>query len=158
MFPRAGYVRKRAPGRLQPAGSRSRRWERRGWALGRGPRPQPTGWRPRLQLSSWVLSRRTRLCWLVARSLQLHIAGAIINRQAGTPAHLHLLVSPDLRARLGFLTASFDGVGYSRPEETLELRVSSKTSVTREGDTYEHGRLAGQAVFLTFQQYKVIAQ
>lgn len=29
------------------------------------------------------LSGRTRLCWLVARSLQLPIAGAIINRQAG---------------------------------------------------------------------------
>lgn len=134
MFPRAGYVRKRAPGRLQPAGSRSRRWEHRGWALGRGPRPQPAGWRPRLLLVSKVLSRRTRLCWLVALSLQLHIAGSIINRQASIPAHLHHPVSPGLRARPCFLTASFGRVVYSRPEEMLEPRVSS-TSATREGDT-----------------------
>lgn len=93
LFPWAGYVRKRAPGRLQPAGSRSRRWERRGWALGRGPRPQPAGSRPRFQLSSLVPSGRTRLGRLVARSLQSHIAGAVINRQMGTPAHLNLPVS-----------------------------------------------------------------
>lgn len=44
-----------------------------------------------------------------------HIAGAVINRQVGTPAHLHLPVSPSL----GFLTASFGGVGYSRPEPKM---------------------------------------
>lgn len=116
LFPWAGYVRKRAPGRLQPAGSRSRRWERRGWALGRGPRPQPAGSRPRFQLSSLVLSGRTRLGRLVARSLQSHIAGAVINRQMGTPAHLNLPVSQGLLAGLACPTASFGGVGSSRPE------------------------------------------
>lgn len=48
-----------------------------------------------------------------------HIAGAVINRQVGTPAHLHLPVSPSLWAELGFLTASFGGVGYSRPEPKM---------------------------------------
>lgn len=82
--------------------------------MGTGPRPPP----PACGLEAAVPAFKPSTV-RENRAMQVggaHIAGAVINRQVGTPAHLHLPVSPSLWAELGFLTASFGGVGYSRPE------------------------------------------
>lgn len=63
---------------------------------------------------------------LAGCSRQSHIARTEINRQTATPAHRHFLSGPAFQASRGFLTASLDGVGCSRPEKTLESMVPKR--------------------------------
>lgn len=72
--------------------------ERAGVGFGpEDPRPQPAGWVSPFLFANLVWSSRTQQCWRgtarnpTVRSL---LTGAVINRQATTPAPQHLLASP----------------------------------------------------------------